>query len=49
MTEDELRIFAARNGLTVNQARRVIDAHGEDPSAWDEVARSLIHFLKSPS
>lgn len=49
MTEEELRIFAARNGLTVNQARRVIDEHGDDQSAWDEAARNLIHFLKSPS
>lgn len=49
MTEEELRIFAARNGLTVNQARRVIDEHGEDCSMWDEAARSLIHFLKAPT
>jgi hypothetical protein len=49
MTDEELRIFAARNGLTVNQARRVIDEHGTDPSAWGEAARNLIHFLKSPS
>lgn len=49
MTEEELRLFAARNGLTVNQARRVIDEHGADQGAWGEAARNLIHFLKSPS
>lgn len=49
MTDEELRIFAARNGLTANQARRVIEEHGPDQGAWGEAARSLIHFLKSPS
>ncbi len=49
MTEEDLRLFAARNGLTVNQARRLIDEHGADESAWDEAARNLIHVLKAPS
>ena len=49
MTEEELRLFAARNGLTVNQARRVIAEHGDDQGAWGEAARNLIHFLKAPS
>lgn len=49
MTDEELEVFAARNGLTVAQARRVIDEHGPDESGWSEAARSLVHFLKAPS
>lgn len=49
MTEEELRFFAARNGLTVNQARRLIAEHGADESAWDEAARNFLHFLKAHS
>jgi hypothetical protein len=49
MTDEELRFFAARNGLTLNQARRLIDQHGADESAWDEAARNFLHFLKAPS
>jgi hypothetical protein len=49
MTEDEVRAFALKHDLTVEQARRVLDEHGADESAWDDAARSLIHFLKAPS
>ena len=44
----EVRRFALRHGLTEEQARRVLEEHGEDESRWSEAARSLIHFLKSP-
>jgi hypothetical protein len=49
MTDEEIRAFALRHELTEEQARRVLDVHGADESAWDESARSLIHFLKAPS
>jgi hypothetical protein len=49
MTDAEIRAFATRHDLTEEQARRVLDAHGPDESAWDEAARNLVHFLKAPS
>jgi hypothetical protein len=49
MTDAEIRAFALRHDLTEGQARRVLDAHGPDESAWDETVRSLIHVLKAPS
>jgi hypothetical protein len=49
MTEAEIRAFALRHDLTAEQARRVLDAHGPDDSAWDEAARNHVHFLKAPS
>ena len=49
MTDAEIRDFALRHGLAEEQARRVLDAHGADESAWDDAARNLIHFLKAPS
>ena len=49
MSEEEVRAFALKHDLTVEQARRVLDAHGADEGSWDETARSLIHFLKAPS
>jgi hypothetical protein len=49
MTDAEIRAFALRHDLTEEQARRVLDAHGSDESAWDDTARSFIHFLKAPS
>jgi hypothetical protein len=48
-TAQEVDAFALRHGLTVEQARRVLDEHGADESAWGETARSLLHFLKAPS
>lgn len=48
-TAEEVRAFARRHGLTEEQARSVLDEHGEDESAWSDTARNLIHFLKSPS
>ncbi len=45
----EVRQFAERHGLSPEQARKVLDKHGTDESKWDETARSLIHFFKSPS
>ena len=49
MTEEDLRLFAVRNGLTEAQARRVIGEHGADDEKWDEAARNLVRFLKAPS
>jgi hypothetical protein len=49
MTDAEIRAFALRHELTEEQARRVLDEHGADESAWDEAARSFVHFLKAPS
>jgi hypothetical protein len=49
MTDAEVRALALRHDLTEEQARRVLDAHGADESAWDDTARSFIHFLKAPS
>jgi len=49
MTDEELLAFARRNGLTVDQARQVIDQHGPDESGWSEAARNLVHFFRAPS
>ena len=49
MTEEEIRAFALKHDLTEEQARRVLDEHGSDESAWSEAARNLVHFLKAPS
>jgi len=46
---EEIARFAQRHGLSADQARRVLKEHGQDESSWSEAARSLIHFLKSPS
>ena len=48
-SDDEVRAFAARHSLTADQARRALDEHGADESAWEEAARNLVHFLKAPS
>lgn len=45
----EVAEFARRHDLTEEQARRVLHEHGADESKWNETARSLIHFLRSPS
>jgi hypothetical protein len=49
MTDAEIRAFALKHEPTEEQARRVLDEHCVDESAWDETARSLAHFLKAPS
>jgi hypothetical protein len=49
MTEDEIRAFTFRHHLTEEQARRVLNEHGADESAWGEAARNLVHFLRAPS
>jgi hypothetical protein len=49
MTDQEIRAFARRHDLTEEQARRVLDEHGADESAWSDAARNLVHFLKAPS
>ena len=49
MTDEEIRAFALKHELTVEQARRVLDEHGPEEDNWDEPARSLIHFIKAPS
>jgi hypothetical protein len=49
MTDEEVIAFAQRHHLTEEQARRALDVHGADESAWDETARSFVHFLKAPS
>jgi hypothetical protein len=46
---DPVQAFARRHALSEDQARRVLSEHGADETAWDETARSLIHFLKAPS
>jgi hypothetical protein len=49
MTDEEVRAFALKHDLTIEQARRVLHEHGADEERWDETARSLLHFLKAPS
>ena len=49
MTDEEVRAFALKHDLTEDQARRVLDEHGPDESAWSRAAHNLIHFLKAPS
>lgn len=47
--EAQVRRLVARYGLSPEQAREVLQKHGDDENKWNEAARSLIHFFKSPS
>ena len=49
MTDEEIRAFALKHDLTVDQAHRVLVEHGADESQWNDAVRSLLHFLKAPS
>jgi hypothetical protein len=48
---DDVRVreFAETHGLTIAQAREIIERHGDDENALAEAARSLAHFLRAPS
>ena len=46
---DQVRAFASRHGITEEQARQILEEHGEDESKLEEAARNLAHFLKAPS
>lgn len=47
--EAQVRQLVTRYGLSPEQARELLEKHGDDESRWDETARSLFHFFKSPS
>lgn len=47
--EAQVRQLVEQYGLSPEQAREVLEKHGDDESKWDQTARSLIHFFKSPS
>ena len=46
---DQVRAFASRYGITEEQARQILEEHGEDESKLEEAAKNLAHFLKAPS
>jgi hypothetical protein len=48
-TESEVFAFAARHGITEQQAREILSEHGEDESKLEEAVRNLVHFFKAPS
>jgi hypothetical protein len=48
-TADAIRAYAARHGLTDDQARQLLTEHGHDETRLGEALQSLKHFLQAPS
>ena len=48
-TAAEIRAYAERHALTVDQARQLLSEHGHDETSLSQALQSLKHFLKAPS
>lgn len=46
---ERVRAFARQHDLTRDQARQLLEDHGDDEQGLSEATRNLIHFLRAPS
>jgi len=47
--EKKVREFAHQHKLTTEQARMLLDDHGDDEGRLAEAVRTLVHFIRAPS